>query len=74
MKYKNIKCWYFIKREHKMTEELIHEQHNVFRNGGGCVNPIFTLRQMSEEMREKEHIVFKFYRLFSYDRFNSEAL
>ena len=45
-----------------MTEDLIGEEQGAFRSGRGCVDQIFTLKQMSDKMREKkEESVFGFY-------------
>ena len=59
-----------------MTEGLIGEEQGTFRSGRGCVDKIFTLKQMIEKMREKKN---KLYLGFmdlqqAYDRINREAL
>ena len=46
-----------------MTGGLIDDEHGGFREGRGCVDPIFTLKQIGEEAREK-----------AYDRVNREGL
>ena len=51
-----------VERVRRVTEEMIGEEQGAFRSGRGCVYQIFTLKQMSEKMREKkEESVFGFY-------------
>ena len=35
-----------VERERRVTEGLIGEEQGAFINGRGCVDPIFTLKQM----------------------------
>ena len=65
-----------VDRVRRVTEDLIGEEHGTFRSGRGCVDQIFTLKQMSEKMRGKKN---KLYLGFmdlkqAYDRINREAL
>jgi hypothetical protein len=65
-----------VERVRRVTEGLIGEEQGAFRSGRGCVDQIFTLKQMIEKMREKKN---KLYLGFmdlqqAYDRVNREAL
>ena len=65
-----------VDRVRRVTEDLIGEEQGAFRSGRGCVDQIFTLKQMSEKMRGKKK---KLYLGFmdlkqAYDRINREAL
>ena len=65
-----------VERVRRVTEGLIGEEQGAFRRGTGCVDQIFTLKQMSEKMEEKNR---KLYLGFmdlqqAYDRVNREAL
>ena len=42
-----------VDRVRRVTEDLIGEEQGAFRSGRGCVDQIFTLKQMSEKMRGK---------------------
>src|SRR5678815_5992993 len=69
-------CWYLVERVRRVTEGLIGEEQGAFRSGRGCVDQIFTLKQMIEKRQEKEN---KLYLGFmdlqqAYDRVNREAL
>ena len=54
---------------------MIDDEQRDFRAARGYVDQIFTLRQISEKAREKEHSVYvDFINLKkAYDRVNSEA-
>ena len=41
---------------HKVTEGLTDDEQGVFRAGRGCVDQIFTLKQICEKAREKKHV------------------
>ena len=43
---------------------LIDDEQRGFRAGRGCVDQIFTLKQIGEKAREKKHSVCMFYRLY----------
>jgi hypothetical protein len=65
-----------VERVRRVTEELIGEEQCAFRSGRGCIDQIFTLKQMSEKMKGKKK---KLYLAFmdlqqAYDRVNREAL
>jgi hypothetical protein len=65
-----------VERVRRVTEELIGEEQGAFRSGRGCIDQIFTLKQMSEKMKGKKK---KLYLAFmdlqqAYDRINREAL
>ena len=45
-----------------MTEGLIDDKQGGFRAGRGCVDQIFTLKQIDEKTREKKCSVCGFYR------------
>ena len=38
----------------KVTEGLIDDEQGELRTGRGCVNQIFTLKQIGEKAREKK--------------------
>ena len=40
-----------------MTESLIDDDQGGFRAGRGCIDQIFTLKQIGEKAREKKHSV-----------------
>ena len=42
-----------VDRVHEVTESLIDDEEGGFRVGWGCVDQIFTLKQISEKAREK---------------------
>jgi hypothetical protein len=65
-----------VERVRRVTEELIGEEQGAFRSGRGCIDQIFTLKQMTEKVKEKKK---KLYLGFmdlqqAYDRINREAL
>ena len=43
-----------VDRVHKMTEGLIVDEQGGFRARRGCVDQIFTLKQINEKAREKK--------------------
>ena len=45
-----------------MTEGLIDDEQGGFRAGRGCVDQVFTLKQISEKARGKKCSVYGFYR------------
>ena len=59
-----------------MTGGLIENEQGGFRVGRGCVDQIFTLKQIGEKAREKKRrVCVGFLDLENtYDRVNSEAL
>ena len=61
-----------IERVRRVTEGLIGEEQGAFRSGRGCIDQIFTLKQMSEKMREKKkNLYLSFMDLQqAYDRIN----
>ena len=64
-----------VERVCRVTEGLIGEEQGVFWSGKGCVDQIFTLKQMSEKMREKKNLYLGFMDLHqSFYRVNREAL
>src|SRR5678815_3019926 len=71
-----IYAFILVERVRRVTEGLIGEEQGAFRSGRGCVDQIFTLKQMIEKMRKKKN---KLYLGFmdlqqAYDRVNREAL
>ena len=61
-----------------MTGDLIDDEHGRFRAGRGCVDQIFTLKQIGEKTREK-YMCMRVYVGFiefekAYDMVNREAL
>ena len=60
-----------------MTEGLIDDMQRGFRAGRGCVDQIFTLKQIGEKAWERERKVYVGFMLYlekAYDRVNREAL
>lgn len=58
-----------------MTEELIVKEQPVFISGKKCINQIFTLKQMGENMKEKKKLCLSFINLQqSHDKIYGEAL
>ena len=59
-----------------MTGGFIEDEQRGFRTGGGCVDQIFTLKQIGEKAREKKRKVYMdFIDLEkTYDGVNKEAL
>ena len=45
-----------------MTGCLIYDEQGGFREGRGCIDQIFTLKQIGEKVREKKCSVCGFYR------------
>src|SRR5678815_4455924 len=65
-----------VERVRRVTGRLIGEEQGAFRSGRECVDQFFTLKQMTEKMREKKN---KLYLGFmdlqqAYDMINREAL
>ena len=60
----------------RVTEDLIDDEEGGFRAGRGCVDKIFTLKQICEKAREKKYRVYVgFIDLKNaYDRVNRETL
>ena len=60
----------------KVTEGLIYDEQGGFRAERGCVNQIFTLKQIGEKVQEKKHRVYVDFMDLekAYDRVNREAL
>ena len=44
-------------RVHKRTEGLIDDEQGGFRGGRGCVDQIFTVKQISKKVQEKKYKV-----------------
>ena len=65
-----------VDRVHKVIEGLIDDVQGGFRAGRGCVDQMFTLKQMGEKAREKNCRVYVSFMDLekAYDRVNSEAL
>ena len=42
----------------RVTWGLIDDEQGFFRAGRGCLDQIFTLKQIGEKPREKKHIVY----------------
>ena len=71
-----IYVWILVDRVRKVTEGWIHDEEGGFRTGKGCVNQIFTLKQIGEKGRVKkfgEYVGFVDLEK-AYDRVNREAL
>ena len=66
----------FVDRVRRVTGGLTDDEQGVFRAGRGCVDQIFTLKQIGEKAREKKCRVYvDFIDLKkAYDRVNREAL
>ena len=43
-----------LSRVHRVTGGLIDDEQGSFREGRGCVDQIFTLRQIGEKARKKK--------------------
>ena len=65
-----------VDRVHKMTEGLIDDDQGGFRVGWGCVDLIFTLKQVGEKARERKRDAYVSFMDLekTYDRGNREAL
>src|SRR5678815_3305278 len=65
-----------VERVRRVTEGLIGEEQGAFRSSRGCVDQIFTLKQMIEKMREKKNKLYLGFMDFqqAYDRVNKDAL
>ena len=64
-----------LSRVRRVTGGLIDKEQGGFKAGSGCVDHIFTLRQMGEKAREKKRRAYLgFIDLEEYDRVNREAL
>ena len=50
-----------VNRVRKVTEGLINDVQGGFRAGSGCVEQIFTLKQIGEKARKKKCRVCGFY-------------
>ena len=48
-----------VNRVHKVTEGLIDDEQGGFRAWNGCVDQIFTLKQIGEKAREKKCRVYR---------------
>ena len=61
---------------HRVTGGLIDDEQGGFKAGRGCVDHIFTLKQIGEKARERKHRVYMgfIYLEKGYDRVNREAL
>ena len=58
-----------------MTVSLIDYEQGGFRAGRGCVDQMFTLKQISEKAREKKAVCVGFIDLENvYDRVNRETV
>src|SRR5678815_125238 len=44
-----------VERVRRVTEGVIGEEQGVFRSGRGCVDQIFTLKQLIEKIRAKKN-------------------
>ena len=56
-----IDAWILVDRVHKVTEGLTDNEKGGFRAGRGCVDQIFTLKQIGEKTWEKKFRVCWFY-------------
>ena len=65
-----------VDRVRRVTEDMIGEEQCAFRSGRGCVDQIFTLKQMSEKMKEKNKKLFLGFMDLqqAYDRVDRNAL
>ena len=58
MIWKKIYTSNLVDRDRKKTEALIDDEQGWFRAGSGCVDQIFTLKQIGEKAREKKGRVY----------------
>ena len=65
-----------VDRVRRVTGGLIDDEQRGFREGRGCVDQIFTLKQIGEKAREKKRSVYVGFMDLekAYDRVNREAL
>ena len=65
-----------VDRDSRVTGGLIDDEQRVFRAESGCVDQIFTLKQIGEKAREKKRRVYVGFLDLEkvYDRVNREAL
>ena len=72
----NIYARILVDRVCKMRGDLIDDEQGSFRPGRGCVDQIFTLKQMGEKEREKQSRVYVSFIDMEkvYDRVNREVL
>ena len=65
-----------VDRIRRVTGGLIDDEQGSFRGGRGCVDQIFTLKQIGEKTREKKCRVYVVFTDLekAYDRVNREAL
>ena len=65
-----------VDRVHRVTEGLTDDEQGGFRGGKGCIDQIFTLRQIGEKAWEKKCRVYVGFMDLekTYDRVNREAL
>ena len=47
-----------VDRAHRVTGGLIDDEQGGFTAGRGCIDQIFTLKQIGEKVREKKCIVY----------------
>ena len=65
-----------VDRVRRATGNFIDDENGGFRAGRGCVDQIFTLKQIREKTRDKKRRVYvgSIDQEKAYDRFNTEAL
>ena len=65
-----------VERVQRVTEGLIDDEQEDFRSGRGCVNQIFTLKQIGEKGQEKKQMVCVGFMDMEkvYDKINMEGL
>ena len=65
-----------INRVRELTNDVMEEEHNGFREGRGCADQIFTIRCLSEKYLEKHKDVYVAFMDLekAYDRVDREAL
>ena len=57
-----IYAWILVERICRVTGNLSDDEQEVFRARSGCVEQIFTLKEIGEKAREKKRSVCGFYR------------